>query len=94
MSGSTKANPQRYENTIQKYVEKIESNFSKEMIFWMLGKSFVNNYFLLSKWFIQGLLTTIKSEKIQIWFDIINNLCNICTNNQDQAKTLQLLSIF
>ena len=94
MIGSAKTNPQRYENTILKYLEKTENNLSKQLLFWILGKSFINNYYLVCKWTIQGLSRTVKSEKVLIWFEIINSLCDICTSNQNDSKTLQLLSIF
>lgn len=85
--------PNRYENSVIEHMKNIKQYFTKPMLYWMARKSIINNYFFLCKWLVQELAIGVKSEKIVTWFEILKNLCNICSSDNDGAKSLQILSI-
>jgi len=90
----TAINPHRYEKAVLEYLKSnIKNLLSKPLQYWMIQKSFINNNFVLCKWLIQELSPLIKSEKTQTWFDILKNLSNICSTENDQSKNIQILKI-
>jgi len=90
----TAINPHRYEKAVLEYLKNnIKSLLSKPLQYWMIEKSFINNNFVLCKWLIQELSPLIKSEKTQTWFEILKNLSNICSTENDQSKNIQILKI-
>ena len=91
MALSTTSNPHRFENSVLEHLKGLKSNFRKPLVYWMIQKTFINNYFILCRWLIQGFAASVSSEKIILWLDVIRNLCNIFSNECENSA-LQLLS--
>ena len=90
----TAINPYRYEKAVLEYLKNnVKTVLSKPLQYWMIQKSFINNNFVLCKWLIQELSLSIKSEKTLTWFEILKNLGNISSTENDQSKNIQILKI-